>query len=195
MKHYIITRYNLELYTSNPNGVKDVEQWMEGRVPLFERCKQSVLGKEDFEWWLLIDPLTPQKWRDYLQCDSRIKLKEVKMPNELVFPRGWKLTSRLDSDDYYLPGAIRTIQKHIIEREIVLDIDYTIFDGVHNPSNRPRANSMFASLVNNKPNVCVYHGEHSTLPDKYRSFKIKKVLAVHDIHGGNLFNKLGDNWI
>ena len=200
MRHYILTRFNLGLFTDNPHGVKDPDQWMTKRMELWKSCRRSVLSQkgQPFEWWILIDPNTPQKWRDQLTISPIIKLVEVTDINGLEFAPGPKITSRIDSDDEYRPGAIMMIQNWAKRCKLpaVVDIDYWIMnsDGTREDPNRPRANSMFASLVDTDPGRSVYCSPHSTLPDKFGACKIRQKFALHNRHGGNLFNKEGDNW-
>lgn len=197
MIHYIITRFNIRTYTGNENGIQDLDKWIQNRLDLFVPTAWSVLSQRGkFVWLLLIDPLTPEHVRKQLAIDRRIKLVECDNVNDLRFESGWKITTRLDSDDILLEDALKNIQRYAHEGiTMVIDFDYRIQDTwkVIDPK-RARANSMFASLVNNDPKQSVYCTQHSFLPDKFPSVKINKILAMHIIHGDNLFEKLGNNW-
>jgi hypothetical protein len=60
MKHYLITRWNVDIYDSN---------WLKERQRLFERfCLPSVRSQtnSDFEWLLISDQRTPDKFRSIL---------------------------------------------------------------------------------------------------------------------------------
>ena len=204
MKHYLITRYNHELYSTNSNGVADPEQWMTERRPLFDACRASVLAQDaDFEWWLCLDSKTPQSWLDEILTDPRMVPKWDTMPDDLTFPAGWKLTTRLDCDDLLLPGALTALQRAVksnidMDQECVWDYRYRIQGGPQHGEvvRRRQANSMFASLVNKDPNVCVYTGRgHTYLPELYRNCRIEIVYAVKVEHGGNLYLKQGSNWL
>jgi hypothetical protein len=196
MKHYILTPYNLDLYTGNRYGVKDIDKWMNDRIPLFEKCANSILCHDlDFEWWILIDPNTPTEWKEKLIFDDRMKLVDlVGYPNKLKFPKGWKITTRIDSDDTYYKGALNQIQSRAKEEEMLIDIKYDINGS--KLSQRKVPNSMFVSLVNKDPNKCVFQGNHSDMHKKYSGVIIKdKVLATRIEWGGNLMRKQGKNWI
>ena len=203
MKHYLVTRYNVGLYSDNPYGVADPERWMRERQPLWERCRESVLSQNaEFEWWLCLDSNTPPDWLELILTDPRMVPCWDAVPDDLVFPDGWKLTTRLDCDDRLLPGALAELQKAVQQNikaneECVWDYRYQIEGGPqdgHRPKRR-QANSMFASLVNKDPTTSVYTGRgHTYLPELYRNCLINKVYAIKVEHGGNLYEKQGSNW-
>ena len=68
MLHYIITRFNLQLWTHDKKGQAiDREQWLERRLDLFERyCFPSLCAQtcQDFKWFLLFDNKTPEKYKE-----------------------------------------------------------------------------------------------------------------------------------
>ena len=68
MLHYIITRFNLRLWSHDKRGKTiDREQWLERRLDLFEHyclpslCKQTC---RNFTWFLLFDKQTPEKYKE-----------------------------------------------------------------------------------------------------------------------------------
>ncbi len=76
MLHYIITRFNLRLWTHDKRGKAiDREQWMERRLELFERyclpslCRQTC---RNFTWFLLFDKQTPEKYKQRVTGYKRL---------------------------------------------------------------------------------------------------------------------------
>ena len=196
MKHYILTRWNVGVYSENPHGIIDIEKWMNGRHELFEKTRESVLNQKTlfpFEWWILVDPLTPQHHLDLIFTDERMVMKTCQ-PHELKFEPGWKITTRIDSDDLYLDGAIYTIQSNAKQKELLTDIRYNINGG--ETVFRPNPNSMFISLTNKNPNVSVWQHEHSKMVLKYGSMMLQPmtVFATRVEHGNNLMRKQGNNF-
>ena len=82
MLHYIITRFNLRLWTHNKTGkIIEREKWLERRFDLFEKyCLPSVIAQtnKNFTWFLLFDNETPEKYKDrvkaYKSAFPQIKL-------------------------------------------------------------------------------------------------------------------------
>ena len=201
--HYILTRFNVGLYTENPYNVANPNEWMEHRLKLFKDCKESVLAQEvDFKWVIAVDENTPQEYLDEIFTDDRMimyhgNVKEVF--NTIKPSTDWVITTRFDNDDTYNEGALKAIQVVFLEKNFdkpkyVIDIDYhKLFKGNNYPSNRRRANSPFLSLVEYVPErklVTAYDKKHSNMPDFYKSIKIYDELANMVIHDRNQCNKL-----
>ena len=194
MKHYILTRYCLNVFSDNVHGIKDIDKWMEDRFELFQQTKQSVVSqRKDFDvtWFLCFDSLTPQYWIDKV-CTEDWMIPTFKRPPAITYPEGWKITTRLDSDDLLLNGFFEAVHNVATEgEEQLIDVKY-----MHGGTMDTRrfCNSMFISLVNNNQFKSVCDGEHSNMHKKYKGHKIQQVLAKHRKHGGNLFKKQGNNW-
>ena len=135
-EHYILTRFNYGLYSDNPYNVLNPDKWMEHRLKLFEKCRESVLSQDvDFTWLIAMDSNTPLKYMDQIFIDGRMnpvfcdirKVFEVAKPNT-----AWVITTRMDNDDTYNPGALEAIQDAALEHlhnsprrdGFVIDIDY-----------------------------------------------------------------------
>ena len=67
-KHYILTRYNLELYSSNPYKVENRDEWMVERLRLFKRYLGSLIKQtnKDFTIILAFDSNTPDVYHTKL---------------------------------------------------------------------------------------------------------------------------------
>lgn len=195
--HYILTRFNVGLYSDNPYNVSDPNEWMEHRLELFKACKESVLTQDaEFQWVLAVDEATPQKYLDEIFTDDRMimyhgNLKEVF--NTIKVDTDWVITTRMDNDDTYYEGALQAIQDVFYNRRMVIDIDYhQEYQGVKSASKRTRANSPFLSLAEptkDEIKTC-YDKMHSNMPDHYPNFKIKYPYANMVIHDRNQCNKL-----
>jgi len=191
LKHVILTRFNLGLY-DKPGA----DEWMARRMPLFERTRESVLSQnEDFEWILSMDKNTPNRYLQSIIRDSRMTITH-EHPNTYK-PDGWTITTRLDNDDIYLPGAVKAIQNKAKEMEMVIDLRYhqlykgeawssgTVKDGWE----RPHPNSPFLSLVSKDKNC--YARPHTKMVGEFISrFATNKILAYMVIHDNNLGNKI-----
>lgn len=204
-KHYILTRFNLGLYTTNPYKIKNPDKWMETRIKLFEKTAFPSIQKQtnkNFTWLMAFDKETPERFkRIYDYCDSieicheqphqYLKLKDPE--NEFI------ITSRFDNDDIYEPMFVEEIQKVATvlintgrTATLIIDIKYlkTNFK-LTTPSGRKRANSPFLSLFEpwgEDINTALEYS-HSTMPNYFSSIKIPMPLAKMVIHDNNIANK------
>ena len=203
-KHYILTRFNLGVYSDNNpyrQHVGDAEQWMAHRLDLFERlCLPSVLSQtwRNFTWLLAFDEDTPR--RILLRYDYIDNVQIIYEQPHLWLRRQkpeceWLLTSRIDNDDWYAPQFAERLQDAFMERTEVVDVNYEAVDlntSKHYASGRRRANSPFLSLYEpwgNNPMTAMGR-PHSIMPDIYSSRRLDGVLAYQGIHGKNVCNKI-----
>ena len=191
LKHVILTRYNIGLYDRD-----DAEEWMAHRMPLFERTRESVLSQEgEFEWVLCMDKRTPNRWLQEIIRDSRMAISH-EHPNTYK-PDGWTITTRLDNDDLYLPGAIKAIQDKAEAWEQVIDLKYhQLYKGeawssgiVQDGWERPHPNSPFLSLVSEDKN-CYIRPHSKMVGDFISSFASDEIYAYMVIHDNNLGNQI-----
>ena len=185
-RHVILTRYNLGLYDR-----EDADRWMKHRYAMFEKTRASVLDQEgDFEWILSVDERTPDRWVNELLSDSRMTAS-VEHPNKFR-SEGWTITTRLDNDDIYMPGAVKAIQSRFATKELVIDLRYWgFFDGKLYESDRPQPNSPFLSLVENGAKKTCYARPHSKMICDYESiFASREHFALMVVHDRNLGNKI-----
>ena len=129
-KHVLITRFNVrvsEWRNVDKNGVPVLDDaWMIHRIDLFERYTLPTVMAQtcrNFDWLLLMDHKTPQKFKEYLEEGTDYHILYVK--NWLVdlqawlqaINQPWLVTTRLDNDDCISPEFIATIQKHITTKQ------------------------------------------------------------------------------
>jgi len=192
---------------------KKANKWMDSRKKLFEACRESVLSQEgDFEWIISLDKRTPNRYVQHIVTDDRIKIVHCDIRDALKEEKidtPWVITSRLDCDDQYLPGAIKSIQRKFRPRLRVIDIGFDKLDWdrqkVHTAARR--GGSMFISLVEPSSRVitvfCRPHGEVASeypmsgswdkgwgdlTPIQNRRIEDKLVLMV--CHKGNITNRI-----
>ena len=142
-----------------------------------------------------MDDRTPYRYLADIICDERMTISH-EHPNTFK-PDGWTITTRLDNDDTYLPGAIKAIQDRFTEQEIVIDIKYRqLHNGVLYSSGievdgweRTRPNSPFLSLISKEKN-CYARPHTKMLKDFSGIFASKEYLAHMVIHDKNLGNKI-----
>ena len=205
-KHYILTRFNTQIIDGLLYDKPDANDWMERRMDLFEATKESVLSQDaDFEWVISLDKRTPKKFVEKIKaknvtlvdCDIRQAFTQVKTTTP------WVITSRLDNDDLYRPGAIQKIQDWFEQKIEVIDIDYQQLDlktGNKYTSERKTPNSPFLSLVEPSRRIMTcFCRPHTKLPMGYpfkdgnamiRAVKINEILAYMVIHDNNVANKI-----
>lgn len=186
LRHVILTRYNLGLYDR-----PDAEEWMKHRMPLFEATRESVLNQEgEFEWILCMDERTPNRWLQDIICDSRMAIM-YEHPSQFR-SEGWTITTRLDNDDIYRPGAVKAIQDKFTVMEMIIDLRYQqLYNGELYTSERTSPNSPFLSLVENGAKRTCYARPHSKMLQEYAGiFASDEAHAVMVIHDNNLGNKI-----
>lgn len=203
-KHYILTRFNLGVYSENnpyADTVGNPSVWMKHRTELFERyCLPSVLGQTNmnFTWIMAFDENTPYEYTrryDYIENvkivyeQPHIWLRREHRQAE------WLITSRFDNDDIYSPEFVNMIQSAFDEKTEILDIDYRILhlktkQLYHHK--RRRCNSPFLSLSERWfPNICTAFGHpHTYMPDFYTGRRLDGILAYQVIHDKNVINKI-----
>lgn len=195
-KHYIMTRFNIGIYDRS-----DADEWMKDRLELFQCTKLSVLTQEcDFEWVIAFDDRTDTGLVEYeIITDPRMVAYygDIRKFFEW-FPAEseWIITSRLDNDDWYKPGAIKAIQRKFCKQEMIIDICYEQLDlKTRNryTSGRAKPNSPFLSLVERgeNPKTC-YARPHNKMVQNFPlgMFASKEVLAYMVIHGNNIGNQI-----
>ena len=207
-EHFILTRYNTQFFDGGfLYDNEGADEWMEERQPLFAATRDSVLSQEgNFKWIISVDKRTPEKFLKKIftdkrmiqvNCDIREAFKEVKTKGK------WVITTRLDNDDRYLPGAIKAIQEEFEPKLKVIDIDYEqlfLKTGKRYTSERKGPNSPFLSLIEPSDRIMTaFCRPHSVLHTGYPignekvtidGHKIRKVYAYMIIHGKNAFNSI-----
>jgi hypothetical protein len=208
-KHFILTRYNTQ---QQPDGgflyddVSKANKWMEARMKLFEKTRKSVLDQEgEFEWIISLDSRTPNRFIQEIITDSRMKVVNCDIRDtfdRIELEEPWVITSRLDNDDLYLPGAVLAIQSCFTNAEIIVDLRYYQKKGSKLFSSgterdgwvRPNPNSPFLSLIEktNKEKIrTAFARPHNLMTNEYKGvWPTNDVLAYQVIHGANAANKI-----
>lgn len=208
--HFILTRFNNGIYDR-----EDAVEWMRDRMELFKKTKESVLSQQgDFKWVLSFDEGTPESDLKKVFTDDRMILtfKDIREAFEdIEVKTEWVITSRMDNDDVYFPGAVLQIQKFFEPKIKVIDIDYLQLDlktgdkftsgNAHkNQRTRNGVTGPFLSLIEPATRIMTcYSRPHNKLLDGYPStdglvridgMKIKQPQAYMVIHGENMANKI-----
>lgn len=204
-KHYILTRYNVGLYTTNPYKVENKDEWMEHRLPYFERCADSLSSQtcQKFEWLIFVDPMTPSKYINQIRRASHSTIVPM-LPLPYLKQRGvwqpWLMTTRLDCDDYLENEFVNTIQSAFQSKKEVLDVmglQWIESSVKWSETGRKKPNSPFITLVEPSKNF-------KTVLDKTHSILYYEIggrivgdepLYVQVIHDRNIMNKPSGLWL
>lgn len=208
-KHYICTRYNLGLFSTQPykDKVKDPEGWMERRIGYFEALLNSLEAQtcQNFTYLCFMDMETPKK---YIEDVNRAILRHLSASQykiildvpfnffrELKINSKWNITTRIDNDDYYLPDFVKYVQGAFNFREEVIDtggMQFKKATGEYFTSGRRRPNSPFISFVEKTGNIkTVFDQPHSSMPDKYGGrFATREPQWIQVIHDENISNTI-----
>jgi len=194
-KHVILTRFNLGVYDR-----EDADEWMSNRMWMFRATRLSVLSQEEeFEWVICVDYLTPKQYLRDIDIDDRITLTYLHPKDyfkQRYIEEPWVITTRLDNDDLYKPGAIKAIQDCFTEQEIIIDLKYEQYElntGSYYDSDRPNPNGPFLSLVEKSYNIrTCYARPHNKMSEDWPTaiFASREILALMVIHDNNIGNKI-----
>jgi len=142
--HYILTRFNIDLYTRKREKWKkdknnrdiDSELWMEKRFKLFETyCLPSICNQinKNFKWLVVYDVKTPSKWFQKIEsykniCDNYVHIYNHQGIQRATLPYILKdcetkkishvITTRLDNDDCLSNNAVELIQNNIDDNNL-----------------------------------------------------------------------------
>lgn len=203
-KHYILTRYNLVLYSSNPYKVKDKDSWMMHRIKLFKRYLKSleVQTNQDFTIVLALDSKTPKTYLAEIvflldMSGLDYELSYDKQPNKWIEDNKpdteWLITTRLDNDDEVKPNFVEVIQKSFSNKTELIDVrGVKVMEGKEYPYNRTAVGSPFITLIE-KTNQCktAMFKTHSVMPTLYpHRFASDEPLFIQHIHDKNQSNTL-----
>lgn len=202
--HYILTRYNVGLYSDNPYNIENPDEWMEERFKRFKETFNSVMMQSvHYTWLIFVDEKTPYKY--ILEIESLPRFGyfynvQIISGNYTDYDFNnvyeYTLTTRLDNDDILEPDFVETVQAQFCGREGVIDVEGRQFDtaaGKYYTVDRRYPNSPFITLVEKGANPkTVFHKTHTDLHKDYKwSAYVKgKPLYTQVIHGNNLANKI-----
>jgi len=200
--HYLLTKFNTQPFDGKMlyDDKEKADAWMDKRMKLFEETKKSVLEQEgEFKWIISVDKRTPQKYLDEIFTDERMIMtnRDIREAfKDEKFKTEWIITTRIDNDDLYLPGAIKAIQSAFAEEVVVIDLLYLVLDkniGKTRASGRRTPNSPFLSLVEHYKNVrTAFARPHTYMIGEFGKgvwADRKKVYAYQVVHEDNVMNK------
>lgn len=148
-KHFVITLFNLRLYTHDKSKALVDNIWLKGRFELFESyCLRSMQGQtsKNYIWLCLFDADTPDEFKLRLKKYQEtlpqlhpvfIKQENVQTWREQVkdviksylLPEDeYVITTNLDNDDSFHKSTIETLQQIINEKNS--DGLYTFYTGL-----------------------------------------------------------------
>lgn len=126
--HYVITKYNLSLY-SDPETLRriggDPDEWMSQRFKLFSTITlPSLKGQscQSFSWFLFVDATTPSRFKTELEDVANdyapmeivyLGERQVDFLRRKVAASGAQvaITSRIDNDDAWHSDYVRYVQQ------------------------------------------------------------------------------------
>jgi len=198
--HALLTRFNVGLYSDNPYGVANPDEWMRHRMELFRETVRSVRNQfvPPDGWFIQIDPKTPKEWIETIAKVSGATLIANRPSTLLTRPASkWLITTRLDNDDLILPHFIGSIQSEFRELEEVIDFDGSKLNpatGRTIEANRTSP-SPFISLIEpwslqTPPKTVLYQGGHARIGKKYPVRTIDRKGWIQVCHGKNVINSM-----
>jgi hypothetical protein len=130
IKHLLLTRFNIQPWKGDRPTQHLDPAWLDDRIDLFQRsCVPAVEAQtvQDFAWYLLIDPRTPDPTRAALEAASRyVRLIEVEhhaakgdVTRNLVLEACEEgspdviLQTRVDSDDALAPDYLEVLREEV----------------------------------------------------------------------------------
>lgn len=203
--HFILTRYNLYLYSINPYNVQDQEAWMRSRVPYFKKFLKSLMNQtvNDFTLVLSMDSQTPYHYTSQVitllnQSGINYIIQEDEKPKyyvqHAIIETPFVITSRCDSDDELLPEFVETIQSQFQGKEECLDVRGYKSDGVYlYRYERRQVGSPFVTLIEptNRPLKTSAYKKHSEMKFHFDNrFVGSKPLFIQNCHGLNVINAI-----
>ncbi|MBP7051438.1 MAG: hypothetical protein KBE65_10525 [Phycisphaerae bacterium] len=209
-RHYILTRFNADLYDPAAKLKISREEWMDHRMRLFTTITfPSLAGQscQDFTWLLLMDRRTPEHYLRVLEGAGYPNLKLVYCdPGRAPWlqdlePGGHDLiTTRIDNDDAFHRDAVKAIQdawraKHAEQTKpwlivfpfgLILDLaDRKMYVMEYWFNNCP-------TLVEDSHDPgTVYRWQHSEIPPTVpRHFLKERPSWLQVVHSQNLLNAI-----
>lgn len=207
MNHFIMTRFNLKLWTTDKNKMPvQTDEWLQKRFYLFETyCLPSIINQTNqcFEWICLFDIDTPKQYRSrievYVKRCPQLKPYYLNRNETQQFLQFFKdrirgggsgdriITTYLDNDDCLKSNYCEYVQKlaqteplnTIISFEYGLQyfIEFGLVNRIYYPNNH------FLTLIEaNTPNIkTVWSISHYFLSNYKRDYNIKIVSEIKDM--------------
>jgi len=208
VEHYILCRYNCNLFDSNPYNIKNPIEWMEDRYIKFQKLLDSIENQtiSTFYFIIFIDPKTNQDLQEKLVelISTKLKTKNWELSKLSVkdyfknkkINTPYIITSRVDNDDEYYPKFAEIIQGSFNEVEESLDVRGIQFDvktKIKYTSGRITPNSPFISLIEKTNDIkTVFFTQHSNICKKVKCgfVNYEHPLYIQNIHNNNIINKI-----
>jgi len=201
MKHYILIRYNCNLYGTNPYNIENRDEWMKQRENLFKWYTLPSLSgqiQHNFKVIVFVDPKTPEIFIqniEYMFLHDDLDYAIIKNNIPAYCVRGkWNIYTRLDNDDMIAPDFTMNIQNFVLNHpgeEWLIDFKGIQVDIINNKQytdGRHLPNSPFCSIITKDKRIFDY--QHTDLPSFFEnSIKLDKLGYYQILHGGNLANK------
>ena len=154
------------------------DAWQQRRLELFQPCAESVVG-QGVEWLLLVDSATP-KWVLTALGEHDAAIISCKqqwladLQRYLHLPRPTlTITSRLDSDDRLMPGAMDAVRASARGRTEFLCLADGLVD---------RGGEMFPSRHRSGPFLSYY--EYGRSPQSVYCVEHGHAKPIRHTHGG-----------
>lgn len=212
MKHYVITRFNLGIYSSKPMfGAKlniSPDAWMAHRIHLFLTLTVPSIKaqtNQNFTWFVLMDAKTPEIFKYALakiSCDNLqlIYVNNISMTDAVlrdIEPGEYDLiTTRLDNDDLLHRNAVNDIQ-NIYRTNRGAVFPYAI-DIPHGFTFDLRAKKIYPTTYPGNANISLversvgaktaWHDQHGKMSSQYptaTSIEPGWMIVVHSQNVGN----------
>ena len=214
MKHYVITRFNLGIYSSKPMfGAKlniSPDAWMAHRIHLFLTLtvpSMKAQTNQNFTWFVLMDAKTPEIFMRalykirygnlyiYNTNTSHITMTDAVLQH--IEPGEYDLiTTRLDNDDLLHKNAINDIQ-NLYRVNRGSELPYTI-DIPHGYTFDLKAKEIYPTTYPGNANISLversvgaktaWHDQHGKIYNQYYHIQTIEpgwMIVVHSQNVGN----------
>lgn len=219
-KHWIITRFNVGLYSLRTR--ENMKIWMSSRLNLFENYTapsvQNQINK-DFEWLLLTDEFTEDVYLNRISsaCSGlRYRIVPVKgfkckkygerlsvggvmadtIRNTVCGESKISIQTRLDSDDFISPFAVSIIQKtlNLMKPRTILDFRYGyVYDFVDQnlyEADHAEGSPYITGVFYNNTRETIYDNIHLKYRGNDMIYNKSDRIWIMILHGMNVSNKL-----
>ena len=170
-EHYILTRFNLRLWTKDKKRNETrTDEWLKQRFELFEKiCLPSIMNQtnQTFKWIVLFDSETPEFYKKKIQhyqnicklfcpcfveaCKSRyfVSVFREEIQKRIEKKTNLLITTYLDNDDALHKNYIEEIQQMEVKRPTFVSYVYGIqyYTELNIATRVPYTNNHFISLA------------------------------------------------
>lgn len=171
IEHYILTRFNLRLWTKDKNrNHTRTEEWLKNRFELFEDfCLPSIMNQtnQSFRWIVLFDINTPDKYKEriksyekvcrqfcpcYVEADKSryfVKVFKDEIHKRIKKDTKFLITTYLDNDDALHQKYVEEVQNMEVKFPTFVSYVYGIqyYTELNIATRIPYTNNHFISLI------------------------------------------------